>query len=128
MAASLSMHAQKKELNKEETMEYIKKLANSLSRNIVDVTLNGEMLEKHWETGVIDKIKLNTNEYIIVSVIGGDSHNKNYYNIKPDGIRDNDFKEIIFTAAEQYDADRMAKALNHLLKLLRTDDSDPFGN
>ena len=137
MAATFATQAQNKELNKEETIEYIKKLAHSISDSrIVDVTLNGKMLEKHWDSGTVDRFELKPfGEYMVVktpNMYFNHSDHEGGYGIIESADK---YKKIehfcvfaIFNLSNEDEANRMGKALNHLMKLLQTDNSDPFGN
>jgi hypothetical protein len=118
MAATFTMQAQKKELNKEETIAYINKIFDGkMVISMMGKTLNYEKSNEKIDLdphGVIS-IKNNYLKHL-------EKHN---YFIHYDYGSIND---TLYCTSVESDANRLKKAFEHLLELLKTDDSDPFGN
>jgi hypothetical protein len=137
MSSIFAMQAQKKELNKEETVAYIEKIIVNADKaahghpgekyntvNIENLTLEGKVLTMKYEDNGVYMTELNP--YAQVSVdykyIGNNYSAGKWYVVKVGS-------EVICSKITiESDANRLKKAFEHLLELLKTDDSDPFGN
>lgn len=132
MAATFAMQAQKKELNKDETIEYIDKLWKSSfidapSLAPISVKVDGKIIEvKNYDENVDGGIAKRRSTITGSTIFEITSFKPKYTDLNYSiTIR----KEEILDGISTYeDASRLKRALEHLQKLLETDDSDPFRN
>jgi hypothetical protein len=118
MATTFAMQAQKKELNKEETVAYINKIFDGkMVISMMGKTLNYERSN--------EKIDLNSDGVISIKHNYLEHLEKHNYFIHYDY---GNIHDTLYCTSFESDASRLKKAFEHLLELLKTDDSDPFGN
>jgi hypothetical protein len=121
MVTTFVMHAQKKELNKEETVAYIEKLYKANYYQVSSVSLDANILQIEYE-GKSGKTEMIRTE-IKNSPFGIHQGDEYFF------IEHNNNRFFIQFLQTKTDADRMKKALEHLQKLIQTEGSDdPFGN
>jgi hypothetical protein len=135
--ATFVMHAQKKELNKEETCAYIEKIIVNAAKaahdhpgekfttqKIESLNIEGKVLTMRYDDNDVYRIELNPYAQISVDykyLLNNYSAGK-WYVVKVGS-------DVISNKITiESDANRLKKALEHLLELLKTDHSDPFGN
>lgn len=121
MATTFAMQAQKKVLNKEETVEYLK---NMMVHDYWKTKYDEEMCTDLSVDANIIKIKFIERFSFMNQKIEVNSYSKP---INSDGGIY--YRNVLLFASDiESEADRFKRAFEHLLELLKTDDSDPFGN
>jgi hypothetical protein len=122
--------AQNASLNKQQTLDYIEKLYKASFRHTPDitfvvtsVTLDNKTLQVKHSNGIIYRTPLEDARLLKVSFIEDLGYLVSYE--ASTKLKDT----IFFSVQNESDANKLIKALNHLIAILKTEkNTDPFGN
>lgn len=120
------IQAQNAPLNKQQTLEYIEKVfkecykVDETSTKPERVILDNKILQVNLSSGKKSRVELLSNQPLLIKKDPTfDRYHIGYNNVN---------QYILYCISTEYDANRLKKALEHLIEILKTEkNTDPFG-